>query len=266
MRYGFLFLLVWMGGTVCAQFTFQSGKSAGMGQVNAISQDVYSLFGNQAGLAFVPEFSAMAAAERRFMLPELQTVAAGAVLPTRSGTFGLSVLSFGFETFRQQKIGLAYARLLGKNFALGAQFDYLQTRIDEYGSKGALTFEAGMQAVISKKVILGTHLVSPVPVEWTEEERLPTIVRMGLAWMPSDKALVALEFEKDIDFPLRFKGGFEYEIAGPVTLRSGFGINPATFHAGIGIRISEKLQADVAGSYHQVLGFSPAAAVRYGAE
>jgi hypothetical protein len=258
----FAFFLLW-GGSVSAQFAIQTAKSAGMGQAITTIRDVNSLFGNQAGLAFLKHFSAIATAERRFSMSELQTVASGVAFPTRSGTFGVVVQSFGFEAFRQQKLGFSYARLLSGNFAIGAQFDYLQTRIREYGNKGALTFEVGLQAVVSKNIVVGTHVFSPAPVEWVAGENFPTLLRMGLSWLPNDKSVLVFELEKDTRFPLRVKGGFEYNVTDSLWLRAGFGTQPVTFNAGVGIRIQSKLRTDVAGSYHQVLGFSPAASVVY---
>lgn len=234
-----------------------------MGGVSTTFQDANSLFGNQAGLAFLKKFGALVVAGRHFGLPELQTVAAGACLPVSSGSFGISVQSFGFEDFRQQKLGLSYARLFRKNFSAGVQFDYIRLRISEYGSKGVLTFEAGIQAMLGKNLVFGTQVFSPAPVEWVGGESLPVILRTGFSWQPNEKATVVLEAEKDMEFPLRFMGGFEYQIADPLWLRAGFSSNPATFHIGVGIRIHSSIRADVAGGYHQVLGFSPGAAVIY---
>lgn len=255
--------LLFLSGTAAAQYLIQPGKSAAMGGASVVFQDVNALFGNQAGLAFLKNISALVVAERRFGMTELQTVAAGVCLPTRSGTFGLGIQSFGFEEFRQQKLGLSYSRLFGKNFAASVQFDYFQVRISEFGSKSVLTFEAGIQAMLGKNLILGTHVFSPAPVEWTENENLPAILRLGLSWQPSEKSMIVFEAEKDVDFPVRLKGGFEYQVAQPLWFRAGFGSNPATFHTGISIQINPKIKTDAAGNYHQILGFTPSATVIY---
>jgi hypothetical protein len=86
---------------------------------------------------------------------------------------------------------------------------------------------------------------------------------MGLAYMPSGKASFALELEKDVDFPLRLKGGVEYRPVEPLFLRAGFGNNPSMVHFGIGLAIGTALNVDLASSYHQTLGLSPSASVSY---
>lgn len=258
MRAILLTLLLFFCHLVSGQYIFQSARGAGIGQATVALQDANSLLSNQAGLAWVEDVSILVSAERRFSLSELNSVSAGVAVPAGLGTFGLVVNTFGFESFRQQKIGLAYARRLFENFSLGAQFDYLQTSIPEHGSKGALTFEMGIQGKLSKEITAGVHVFSPAQVELAEADNIPTVFRMGFAWQASDKALLVAEAEKDIDFKARIKGGFEYRLAEPVFLRAGFGTNPATFHFGVGYRLKSKFGIDAASGYHQLLGLSPA--------
>jgi len=242
-----------------AQYAFHPVRGAGVGQATVAFQDVNSLLANQAGLAWVEKLSILAVAERRFSLSELNSVSAGVAVPVGLGTFGIVLNTFGFDEFRQQKIGLAYARRFAENFSFGAQFDYFQTRIPEFGSKGTLTFEAGVQARLNKEILVGAHVFSPAQVELVENENLPTIFRVGFAWQASEKAMLAMELEKDIDFKARVKGGLEYRVAEPFFLRAGFGTNPPTFHFGLGFQLNGNLNIDAASSYHQVLGFSPSA-------
>lgn len=246
----------------CQVFT-QGARSAALGNVNTVFKDEQSLLGNQAGLGALDNYAVVAAAQRRFMLSELDAVAAGFALPTRSGTFGLLLQNFGYEEFRQQKASLAYARQLFEHFYAGAAFDYYHTRIPEYGSQGAVSFQAGLLAELGSQVTIGAHVANPARVAIGEEDRLPALFSLGLGWTPSPKAFLSIELEKDIDFPLRAKGGIEYRAAEPVYLRAGFASNPTTAHFGIGLILKEKIKVDVSASYHQVLGFSPSFGAAY---
>lgn len=263
MKISFILPVFLLVQSLSAQSLPQPAKGLGMGNATVALQDANSLFVNQAGLAFLENFTALASAERRFMLSELNQVSAGAALPVGLGAFGLTLSSFGFDAFRQQKLGLAYARRLFENFSFGAQFDYFQTRIPDHGSKGVLTFEAGMQGNLPGGVVLGIHVFNPVQVQFVENEPLPSVFRAGVAWTASEKATFAAELEKDIDFPIRVKAGVDYLAGKSVFLRLGFGTNPATFHFGLGYQLPSKIRVDAASGYHQVLGFSPAAAVSY---
>ncbi|MBI1227402.1 MAG: hypothetical protein GC192_19375 [Bacteroidetes bacterium] len=243
------------------QLNSVSPISAGMANAAVALQSPVSLFSNQAGLVGIKKLAVIAGVEQRFLLSELQSAAIGAALPTRSGTFGLMAQSFGYEEFRQQKIGLSYARKLWTNLSVGAQFDYFQTRIPEYGSRGTFTFEAGLQANISKSLMVGAHVFSPAQVEIAEGENLPTIFRLGVAWQTSERLQVCSELEKDIDFKPRWRTGLSYQPVQAFTLRAGYATEPSMMFFGFGFAFGAGFQADLAGSFHQSLGFTPSAGI-----
>ena len=238
-------------------------RGSAMGQSGLTFTDIQSIFSNQAGLAWLPAWAATVSGEQRFLLQEIRSVAAAAAVPTSSGTFGLQLHYFGFEAYREQKIGLAYARQLLDHFSVGAQFNYLQTRIEEYGSKGVLTFELGLQARVHPSLQLGAHLVSPARVEVAEGEPLPTILRLGFAYLPSEQLQLLAEVEKDLDFPIRFRSGIEYKLLPALALRAGIATAPALATFGIGLRLPKNLQIDLASQYHQILGWTPAFSLSY---
>ena len=241
------------------------GRSAGMAGADVIFQDVFSLFSNQAGLAFVKNLSIGVLGEQRFLLPELQTVAAGVALPTNAGTFGLQLGYFGFRDYNEQKIGLAYARKLGKNLAIGAQFDYLNTRITESGSQSLVTFELGALMRISDQLRAGVHLFSPARIAVLEDEFLPTRISAGIGYQPASESLLAVELEQQLDGFFRVKGGIDYQIIDILSLRIGGATNPALGSFGLGLDIQEKIRIDFATQYHLILGWTPAIGLSYSA-
>jgi len=238
-------------------------RGAGMANASLTFADIHSIFANQAGLAFVKKTSAMAASERRFNLSHLSTFLAAVAVPTRSGTFGLAVHYFGFDAFNEQKIGLAYARKLLKNFSIGLQFDYLNTKVAEYGSKGVLTFELGFLLRATKKIQLATHLFNPARTELANGENLPTTFSFGGSFRPSEKVVLVVEVEKDISFDARVKAGIEYQVVEEIFLRTGISTEPAQASFGLGFKIKNGLKIDVASSYHQVLGYSPSVGLSF---
>lgn len=239
-------------------------RGAALGQTGLTFTDIYSLFSNQAGLAFLESFSGAVQAERRFMLSEIQSLSAGAALPSSSGTFGLSLNYYGFEDFNEQRIGLAYSRKLYDKMGIGAQFLYLNTRIPEYGNTANFTFEVGLLMEIVPQLWAGFHVFSPIRVETIANEYLPTIFGVGLTYKPSEKVNINAEVQKDIEFKLRTKVGIEYQAAEPFFLRIGMGTEPTLVSFGVGYQIQNNIAIDLASSYHQVLGFTPAVGVAYG--
>ncbi len=238
-------------------------RGAALGNAAVTFSDINSAFSNQAGLAFLQSISFTAAAEQRFLLSELQSISAAVALPTSSGTWGLTVNYFGFEAFNQQKIGLAYARKLFDNLSIGAQLLMLNTSIPEYGSKTNLTFELGMISQLLPELRLGVHAYSPARVRLSEEEILPTVFKIGLAYLPSNRVVCTAEVEKDIDFPVRTKFGVEYQLIEQLHLRVGLATRPINYSFGIGYVFSNGLSLDVAAVHHQYLGFTPAVSISY---
>ncbi len=238
-------------------------RGAGMGFAALNFTDINSAFANQSGLAQLSSLAATVTGEQRFGLAEVRNFAAAAALPTGSGAFGLTLQYYGFDDYNEQKAGLAYARKLSDLIAIGGQFVVLNTRIPEYGNQTSLTFELGLQAELLPEVTIGAHVYSPLRVETLEGEYLPSILRVGASYRPSEQVLLAFEVEKDIDFPTRTKGGIEYQLVEPLALRVGFATAPAIFTFGAGYAVGSQLTIDFGAYYHQQLGLTPAISVTY---
>lgn len=238
-------------------------RSAGMGFTGLTYDNIHSAFTNQAGLARLKGFAAFAAGEQRFLLSELQALSAAVAYPTQSGTFAITVSNFGFEGYNEQRFGLGYGRKLFDKLSIGGQLLAFNTSIPEYGSKLALSFELGMLATVSKEVDIAFQISNPVRIAWVEGENLPSVLRIGMAYHPSPIVDILVEVEKDIDQVARAKVGIEYQVANPVDIRLGATTGPTLMSLGVGYQIADKLVINIASSYHQILGFTPAAGIVY---
>jgi hypothetical protein len=238
-------------------------RSIGMGFTGLTFKDVHAVFSNSAGLANLERTAVAAFGEQRFLLEELGVYTFGVAVPTNAGTFGLGVQHFGFEGYNEQRIGLAYARPLSENLSIGGQFLALNTQIEEYGSRLALTFAVGLQYQVLPQLELAAHINSPARVEEANGAFLPTVFSIGARYSPSERVSLLIEAEKDIDYAVRTKVGVEYQVVEPFYLRFGAATHPATVTLGVGYKIAERLWFDVASGYHEILGFSPAAGIHY---
>lgn len=239
-------------------------RGLAMGDAASTFTDINSIFSNQAGLARLEKTEVILFAGQRYFVNEIRNIAAAVALPSAYGTFALNLQYFGFQDYNEQKIGINYARKLAKNVQLGGQINYIGFRIPEYGSRGVVSAEIGIQSQILKGLIIAAHIANPVRIEVAEGENLPTIFKFGAAYLPSEKLTITAEAEKDIDFPTSVKFGLEYQLADPFLIRAGVSTNPVLFSFGMGILINETLIVDAAASYHQTLGFSPALSIRFG--
>lgn len=240
------------------------GKGAAMANASVTFQDVFALTKNQAGIAFIDQVSVGILGEQRFLNNDIRHVGLVAAMPSSLGSFGLLVQQYGFDVYNEQKIGLAYSRKLAKNFAVGIQFDYLNTRIPEYGNQGVLTFEGGIQAEILENFWLGASIFNPIRTQEQDSIGIvnSTKFNFGLSYLFSEKILIATEIEKDFQENAAVKVGLDYRIIEPVSLRLGVSTAPTLNSFGIGIHLKQ-IRLDFAASYHQVLGFTPTFSMNY---
>lgn len=236
------------------------GRSAGMAHASVTLDDFWSIHHNQAGLSGIKNFSAGIYYENRFGLKNLGLKAGAVVLPIKdAGVIGLSIAQFGYSQYNESKIGLAYAKGFGEKFSVGVQLDYLSTHIAEnYGNKSAIAGEIGLRFKINKNLCIAGHIfnLNRAKIADYNDERIPTIARLGLSYAFSDKVLVTAETEKDIQYNPVFKTGIEYKPAKMLYLRTGISTNPFMNAFGFGLEF-KNFKLDFATSYHQTLGFSP---------
>lgn len=250
-----------------SQFVYPVGaRSGALGGTSATYTDVWSAFNNQAGLAFVKKFTAGTNYENRFLLPELSLKSVALALPFKgTTTFGLSASSFGYHLYSENKYGLAIAKSFGDKISAGVQIDYLKTQIAEgYSNKGVMTVEMGIMFMPVKDLVVAAHVFNPVRVKLNDynEERVPTIMKIGASYFFSEKVLLVAEVSKNTDEEPQFKAGLEYGILKALYLRGGMGTNPSIISFGAGLNLKQ-IKIDISSSYHQVLGYTPQIAIVY---
>ncbi len=244
---------------------FVGARSAAMGGYNVTLSDVWSANNNQAGLGFVKDISGGIYYENRFLLKETGYKAAAFVLPSKSGAFGVSVASFGFELYNETKAGLSYGQRFGDKFTMGVQMNYLNTKLpQEYGSKTTLTGAVGLIAKLSKELSLGMHVYNPTRAKLAEydNERVPTIMKLGLDYRFSNKVMLGVSTEKDVNFDAIVNAGIEYHITEILYLRGGISTNPTQYAFGFGMQLKD-FKVDLSSSFHQTLGITPGISIIY---
>jgi hypothetical protein len=240
-------------------------RSAAMGGYNVTLSDVWSANNNQAGLGFMEELSGGIYYENRFLLKETSYKAGAFVLPVKKGALGLSVTSFGFELYNETKAGLSYGMRFGDKFSMGVQLNYLNTSLSQdYGSKTSITGAVGLIAKLSKELSFGVHIYNPTRAKLAEydNERIPTIMKLGLDYRFSDKVMLAVSTEKDVNFDAVVNAGLEYHITQILYLRGGISTNPTQYAFGFGMQLKD-FKIDISSSFHQTLGVTPGISIIY---
>jgi hypothetical protein len=220
--------------------------------------DPLSFTGNQAALVQVKSAGAGVFAERRFMLSETSAYTLGTSLPTALGNVGIQLNYAGFKNFNENKIGLAYARKLGKLVDVGVQFNYYGYRIPAYGNASAINFEIGAMLHLTDRFNAGIHVYNPVggKLGRNSEEKLASAYKLGLGYDASDKFFISSEIIKEEDKAVNIIAGLQYHFAKQFFAKAGFISESTTAYAGAGVAW-KNLRLDISSSYHPQLGFSP---------
>lgn len=258
----FILYLLFLATFAQAQLHFQGTQgslSNGLAGTGATLKGIDAIFNNQAGIASIDSFSFIVSSEARFIVEDLTSIGIGVALPVGSnGVFGFSAINQGLGDFKEQKIGLSYARHLFNNFQMGVQFDVLNVSILNFGNRTTGTVEFGFMTEIGKKFTIGGHIFSPVLISITEEENdVNSRLRVGGTYAPSEKVKVHLEIDKWFQNPLSVRGGFEYKVTSDIGLRVGMSSQPVLYSIGISYNIFNSFSIDGAYSNHPILGGTP---------
>lgn len=269
MRYYLVIVLsVWCYCLKAANDNLPVGaRSAGMAHASSCVTDVWAVQQNQAALASLKNPEAGVFSQIVYPNSNVLMNAVAVASPFKYGVISGAFTRLGFKNlYNESKYGIGYARQFGKSISAGMQLNYLSTFIGDnnYGKRGTIAVEAGFTAEVIKNLKLGVHVYNPTRSKTAQynNERIPTIIKMGLQYTFSDKVFTSLEVEKDIANKPILKIGAEYHIAKEIYVRGGLSTNPSLNAAGFGIEL-KKFNLDFAAAFHPQLGVSPQVGLRY---
>lgn len=266
-------------------------RSAALGQVGAaLTTDGWAGASNAAALGQLSRPTVGVGAENRYLLPALNTVSLVAALPVgyrgsagpaadpapgvaaavagadapRYGTVGITAQRFGGTLYSEQRVGVGYGYQLG-TVRVGARVEVLQTSIQGLGSRRAVAASLGGQAdIIPRKLTFGATLYNLNQARMAEyqDERVPTVLRAGLAWQAAEKVLLLVETEKDVEQDADFKAGLEYRPLPALALRAGLSTLTSQLTGGLGLHTGA-FRIDYAAGWHEALGLSQQLSAAY---
>jgi hypothetical protein len=241
------------------------------GAATTLANEVWAAANNAAGLGTLTRPTAGAYFENRYLITSLNMAAVAVALPlgviepaatgqaTRAerGVVGFEAQRFGGALYHEVRVGAAYGYRLGV-VNIGGRLDMLQVSFRDLGSRRTLAGSLGGQAeVVPEHLTFGVYLynLNQAKLADYQDERVPTVVRAGLAYRASKQVLVLVESEKDIEHEAGFKAGLEYLPAPAVALRAGYASLNQQTTAGVGVKASN-FQFDYAAGWQSALGLS----------
>lgn len=240
-------------------------RSMSMANASVGMHDVWSYHNNPGSIGKIDRLSAGIAYENRFLLRELQTQGLAVAVPLKVGVISVGGFTYGYTQYRSTKVGLGYSMTLSEKLYAGVQLNYQGIQFAQnYGSANALTGEAGVYGEINDHWSFGMSVfnLGRTKLAEFEDDRFSTLMRLGTAYTFSDKVIVSAEFEKGVEYELRFKSGVEYEAMKNFYVRGGVATAPIEFTFGTGYDFGF-LQLDFGSAFHQILGWSPHFSLTY---
>lgn len=238
-------------------------RAISLGYSAVALDDSWSLFYNQASLGFQKHTWVGVHHENRFITPELNFSGVGFLQPVWKGTFGLAIKRMGFSQFNQSKFGLAYGMQLAPSLYAGVQMNFHHVFIGgEYGSTSAFSTEGGLIYTPSSNLTVGAHILNPTRSKIHNDERIPTILNLGIAFRMGENVLLTSGAEKNIDAKATFKAGLEFIALKSLALRIGTATEPSLLSFGMGYQMAG-LQIDFAFTRHEYLGYTPHFSLSY---
>ena len=186
-------------------------------------------------------------------------------VPVQGGAFGLSINAFGFELFKERKIGLAYARKMSDKLRVGLQLNYESLAFgDVYGNSYTMTFEGGFQYSLNDQFVLAGHVVNPNKSKYRGAPELagPSELRGGVRYLFSDNIFVVGEARKNSEEDVRLLFGTEFQVVDFLIVRLGVSTEPTLMSFGLGFNY-RAFHFALSSDYHNELGITPTFALRY---
>lgn len=256
-RLNLLIIFILTGQISIAQYQVEAGARQGaMSGSGIILTDIWSSYHNQAGLADIDGLSFGLFYSSIFNEPDLRETAFAFAVPTEKfGSAGLNYTYSGNSYSNFSKFGLAYSKRLGKKISAGIQIDYFRHVQMNYGNTGAAVGEIGLIAEPVNNFFIAAHIFNPWRAKYIlTDETLESSMRLAVGYYFSEKVVLLLETEKELDQKAIFRAGTEYNIVHGLFLRAGIATNPVKYSFGIGYNF-KGISFDVSSVSHQLLGY-----------
>ncbi|HEX8329830.1 MAG TPA: hypothetical protein VF629_19995 [Hymenobacter sp.] len=260
----------------------RGARAAALGNASvALAGEVWSMGNNVAGLSEIQQPTVGFYAENRYFSSALNVGALTVAMPlgraasaaatgdatlaptaaartwARHGVVAFEAQRFGGSLYNETRVGAGYGYRFGQ-ISLGGRVDMLQVSIEGLGSKRVLLGTlAGQIEVVPQKLSFGASLynLSQTKLASYQDERVPTVLKAGLAYRPSSQVVLLVETEKDVERDANFKAGLEYRPVPILAARLGLATLTEQASAGLGV-LAGGFQIDYAASFQQALGFS----------
>lgn len=257
-----LLLLIELTAITFAQYTPGARQISMANSDVALSNDVFSLFSNPAGLSQINwREVGIYYSPAPFGLTELSNGYIAYNEPFNFGSLSIGGMTYGFELYRESKVVLGYSYNYENILFAGISINYHNYSIQNYGSTGVFYLNVGGLVYILDELRWGFYVDNLNKASVANlDDQIPMVFVTGLSYDVINDFSLNFALEKDIRFNPSVKFGVEYDIIEYLSLRAGTANEPSRFTAGVGINYS-LFSLDYAFFTHQDLGLTHQAGI-----
>lgn len=228
----------------------------------ALSNDVFSLFNNPAGLSQMNwREVGIYYSPAPFGLKELANGFVSYHEPTTFGSIALGGMTYGFELYRETRVVLGYSYNYENKFFAGAAVNFHNVSIEGYGNEATFFLNLGGLVYLTDIIRWGFSVFNINRATVSEfDDQLPVIFNSGFSVDVIEDFSFNAAIEKDLNYKPSLLFGMDYDIIEYLSLRTGYSNEPARFSAGVGINYSI-FSLDYAIFTHQDLGLTHQAGI-----
>lgn len=214
---------------------FSGGRSDALSKADVILSDEFSILNNIGALAWTEEKAFFTGYQNQFFLPELNTIYFGAIIPIQYGVAGISLARFGGDLYQETLLGFGIGHKI-RTASIGFKINYLQVSAESLGTQRTWVAEMGGKMLLRKDFAIGAHIYNLNRAKLAEfqDERHPTIMKVGASYFPNKNLIINLQTTKDIDFEPSIQAGIEYAITPKIIARTGVSTKPFLNTFGVG--------------------------------
>ncbi|WKV10851.1 hypothetical protein [Marivirga harenae] len=240
-----------------------SSRGIGMGDASVTVDGYWASFQNTAGITSTNSFEVGATYANRFSMPGMDFMAVGITSKLPFGHASLNVFRFGDDIYNEHKVSLGYATEIGI-IRIGGRTNYLQYVVQDLGTRSSYSVDFGGIAMLTPQLAIGAQAlnITQSSLNAKTEERVPTLLKLGISYRPRDYFMINAEAEKDILKTTLLKLGAEYNFLDKFYLRTGLNSNSFQSFYGLGFQYLS-FQWDYALSNHAEMGFSHSVSMHY---
>ena len=251
-----LILFLCLGNLFSQNLNSYGARSQALGNATGASINFWNVTNNPSATAFLSDASVGIDVRNNFMIKELSSAMLALILPIKDrGNLGFYFQRFGYSTFNDNKIALAYSQKLSPSTSASVQLnDNIQNiNGEEYKStEHEVGFNIGLFTKLNNNIHLASYYDYQKNVTDTDIKDVQEL-SLALSWFPISTLNVLMEVSKRTNTNFSLRGGIEYKILKKISARVGVSSEPFNVSIGLGMNFNN-LNIDISFANHQYLG------------